>query len=125
MPAKPLTPAEATREIKRILRLINAGLGVIRFTIEAQNDAALPRDWAHDVTDYEIDNCLRNGKVALQPTYNQSYDEWTYSVELAFDTCNLLTVTAIFSEENRIQVITRYKKSKNYDKAKPKARKPR
>ena len=53
MSKAPLKPEQATREIRRILRLRDEGLGEIRFTLEAQNDAASPRDWAHDVFDDE------------------------------------------------------------------------
>lgn len=61
-----------------------------------------------------------------QATYSQRHDEWTYSVEFSYDTCDLLTVTAIFSDKDKIRVITRYKDyKKGYDKTKPEARKPR
>jgi len=125
MADKPLSPADATREIKRIAQLNRSGKGEIRLTVEAQTDTETPRDWGHDVTLAEVHNCLENGKVLRQPTYNQKYDEWTYSVEFAYDTCDLLTVTALFSEDNVIRVITRYKKSRDFDKTKPEARKPR
>lgn len=124
MAKTPLSSAAATREIKRIARASRTGKGAIRFTVEANTDAVQPRDWGHDVTPDEVFNCLENGSVLRQPTYNQAYDEWTYSVEFAYDTCDLLTVTAIFSDENVIRVITRYKKYRDFNKAKPKARKP-
>lgn len=125
MAPKPLSPTVATREIKRIAQLHRVGKGEIRLTTEAQTDTENPRNWAHDVTLFEVHSCLENGKVLREPTFNSKYDEWTYSMEFAYDTCDLLTVTAIFSEENVIRVITRYKKSKSFDKTKPKARKPR
>lgn len=125
MAKTPLSPADATREIKRIARANRTGQGEIRFSVEAQTDTKVPRDWVHDVTPAEVYSCLENGKVLRQPTYNQKFDEWTYSVEFAYDTCDLLTVTAIFSDENVIRVITRYKKYRDFDKTKPEARKPR
>ena len=119
MPAPPLTIAQANAEIRRILR----GHGEVRFTAHAAADAKAPRDWAHDVAEDEVHFCLRHGSISQAPERDLTHDEWVYRVEFQYDTHKLITVTAIFSADNVIRVITRFRKKTMYNTAKPKAKK--
>lgn len=119
MPAQPLTIAQANAEIRRILR----EHGEVRFSLHAEKDSTAPRDWAHDVGDDEVHYCLKHGSVKQPPEQDLTHDEWAYRVEFQYDTHKLITVTAIFSEDNVIRVITRFRKKTMYNKAKPKAKK--
>ena len=117
MPIAPLTPMQATAEIRRILK---QG-GEVRFSQHAIADGKKPRNWAHNVDDHEVDRCLRQGRVIKPAERNPRFDEWAYRVELQYDNHQLITVTAIFSADNRLNVITRYRRKTNYDKTKPRA----
>lgn len=121
MLAPPLTPAQATADIRRILRTN----GEVRFSQHAENDANVPRDWAHDVAEDEVHHCLQHGSISQPPERDLTHDEWVYRVEFQYDTHQLITVTAIFTAENVIRVITRFRKKTAYNKAKPKAKMPK
>jgi hypothetical protein len=117
MQAQPLTPAQATLAIKRILK---SG-GDVRFTIHAEKDKRAPRDADHNVDDLDVYNCLKHGRVTQKADYDLKLDEWAYTVEFQYDTHKLLTITAIFSAENRLTVITRYRRKSAFDRSKPRA----
>lgn len=93
----------------------------MQITRHVQDDVDAPRDWAHDVADDEVDACLRKGRVCKAATYNQEYGEWTYQVEFQYDTHQLVTVTAIFSANNVLRVITRFRRKTQYDSRKPRS----
>ncbi|MDP2793373.1 MAG: hypothetical protein Q8O25_04715 [Sulfurisoma sp.] len=118
MPVQPLLPAQATAEIRRILR----EHGEVRYSRHAEYDSKAPRDWAHDVDDDEVDRCLRSGRVTKPAERDPKYDEWAYRVEFQYDKYQLVTVTAIFSARNEIRVITRFRRKTKYDRTKPKTK---
>lgn len=113
----PLTPLQATAEIRRIL---NSG-GKVRASWHVEQDIQAPRDKGHDVSDDEVDHCLRNGQVLQNATREPGQKHWAYKVECRYDTHTLITVTAIFSEQNALRLITRWRHQEPYDRRKPKS----
>lgn len=117
MSRAPLTPAQATAQIKSILR---RG-GSYRVTEHVRGDMECPRDWAHDVSDDEVHICLIEGCVTKNADYNSEHDEWVYQVEYQYDTHQIVAVTAILSSHNQLTVVTRFRRKTKYDRRKPKA----